>query len=96
MARLIVTDRALEDMERLVDFARGQGKPDAEAITEVILEGVAVLERHPFAGRPSDAPHRELVVTYGDSGFIVLHLVPEPGEFVVVLAIRHQRESGFP
>lgn len=59
----------------------------------------ATLERlaeHPEVGRPvEDLEHgRELIIPFGDSGYLMLYRYVE-NEPVVVLAIRHQREAGY-
>jgi plasmid stabilization system protein ParE len=38
---------------------------------------------------------RELVISYGQTGYIALYRFVVPRDEVTVLAIRHQREIGF-
>ena len=38
---------------------------------------------------------RELVISYGRSGFVALYDYLAPIDTVVILAVRHQRESGY-
>jgi plasmid stabilization system protein ParE len=36
---------------------------------------------------------RELLIEFGESGYVALYLVTD--EHIVVLAVRHQREAGY-
>lgn len=40
-----------------------------------------------------DAACRELLIDFGDSGYVVLYRLE--GELVTALAIRHQKEAGY-
>lgn len=57
----------------------------------------ALLETAPDIGRPfSDAPElRELVISFGDSGYVVLYRHEPAADAVYVLAFRHQKEAGY-
>ena len=58
---------------------------------------LSLLESSPEIGRPvGDPPLRELVIPFGDAGYVALYR-HEPGDDAVyVLAFRHQRETGYP
>ena len=66
-----------------------------EAI-EVILDALDVLARHPLIGRPIEQDLRELVISRGKTGYVALYDFHEAIDTVLVLAVRHQREAGFP
>lgn len=55
------------------------------------------LEKHPAIGRPySNSPElRELVIPFGDAGYVVLDRHEPAYDAVYVLAFRHQREAGY-
>jgi plasmid stabilization system protein ParE len=55
------------------------------------------LETTPEIGRPStDMPElRELVISFGDSGYVALYRYDPVDDVVFVLAFRHQREAGY-
>jgi len=60
-----------------------------------ILRG---LRQHPQLGRPvEDMPSefRDLVIPFGDGGYVMRYRYAEAEDTVYVLAIRHQREAGF-
>lgn len=48
-------------------------------------------------GRPSpEQPElRELVVSFGDSGYVALYHHDPDADAVYVLAVRHQKEAGY-
>jgi plasmid stabilization system protein ParE len=72
-----------------------EGRLPSEAF-EAIIDAVTALERNPFIGRPvAGARHRlrELVISYGRTGYVALYRVHHGR--VEVLALRHQREAGY-
>ena len=56
-----------------------------------------LLERHPEMGRPfSGAPElRELVIPFGETGYVALYRHEPANDAVYVLAFQHQREAGY-
>ena len=54
-------------------------------------------KKHREIGRPlADAPElRELLITFGDSGYVALYRYDPETETIYVLAFRHQREAGY-
>lgn len=95
MARLIYSQSALEDLERLTDFLLDHDPAVAVATVDLIREAVGVLSRHLLIGRPVDTPLRELVVSRGRSGYVALYSVERIEDVVLILAIRHQRDAGY-
>ena len=64
---------------------------------QAIEQQFALLEREPEIGRPfDDLPElRELIVPFGDSGYVVLYRHDKNTDSVYVLAFRHQKEAGY-
>jgi plasmid stabilization system protein ParE len=87
--------RALRNLDRLVDFPISHDPDTAVAAAEAIVDAVAVLERHPYIGRPVRGRLRELVISYGRTGYVALYRVSPRRDHVEILAIRHQREAGY-
>jgi len=56
-----------------------------------------LLEKEPAIGRPlGDLPElRELVIVFGDSGYVALYQFDIKADSVYVLAFRHQKEAGY-
>ena len=95
MARLIYSQRAVDDLARLIDFLRDTDPPAAMATADVIEEGVGILRRHPLIGRPVESGLRELLISRGKTGYVALYRHEFTADAVLVLAIRHQRELGY-
>lgn len=95
MAEVVYSRHAFADLERLADFLFKEAPNAAVAAIEVIRDGMEILERHPFVGRPCEAGLRELRISYGKSGYVALYSYEHEQDVVLVLAIRHYRESGY-
>lgn len=96
MAQVVYSRRALEDLERAIQFVAKQDAAAAVEAAAAIREAVEILGRHPLIGRPVAPPLRELVISYGKTGYVALYRFrPQRGE-VRILGIRHQRELDYP
>ena len=95
MARLAFAARAYGDLDRIYDFVAVEDPPAAGAVVDLILDAVAILERHPLIGRPAEEGLRELVISHGKTGYVALYDYFSAEDVVLVLALRHQREAGF-
>lgn len=95
MARLIYSSRAFSDLDRLTDFLSDTNPVAASETVELITEAVSILKRHPLIGRPVEDAIRELVISRGKTGYIALYSYEAEHDAILILAIRHQRESGF-
>ena len=51
-----------------------------------------MLAQHPYVGRRVEREVRELVISFGRSGYIALYRYLPVKDEVRVLALRHQRE----
>jgi plasmid stabilization system protein ParE len=95
LATVTYSARALADLDRLVDFLAVENPNAAVAAATVIVDAVTILERHPHIGRPVRGRLRELVISYGRTGYVALYRAGFRGDHVELLAIRHQREAGY-
>ncbi|MBS3934626.1 MAG: type II toxin-antitoxin system RelE/ParE family toxin [Sulfuritalea sp.] len=95
MARLIYSSRAFSDLDRLTDFLIDTDPVAASETVDLIAEAVTILKRHPQIGRPVEDNLRELVISRGRTGYVALYSYEAEHNTVLILAIRHQRESGF-
>lgn len=95
MAAVILDENAQHDVVRLVEFLLAEDPAGAGEANEVISDALSMLARHPLIGRPAEEGLRELVISRGRSGYVALYEYPENVDLAVVLAVRHQRESGF-
>jgi plasmid stabilization system protein ParE len=96
VAQVTYSANALANLERAFEFlARNDPASAAQAAT-AIREAVETLARHPLIGRPQTEGLRELVISYGRTGYVALYrFLPQRNE-VRVLALRHQRELDYP
>ncbi len=96
MAQVIYSDNAIDDISRAFEFLAENDPYSASAAVSAIRNAIDVLAEHPLIGRSFEAPLRELVISFGRSGYLALYRFrPERGE-VRILAIRHQRELDYP
>lgn len=95
MPRLIWSQAAQADMQRLFRFLANHNRSAASRAVRAIRAGVAVIAKYPGIGRPFEgmaSEYREWLVAFGDSGYMVLYRYD--GETALITAIRHQRELG--
>ena len=96
MARIVYSTGALEQLERLIRFLQEQNPATAIQAAAIISSAINTLQQHPLIGRNLDSEIRELVISYGKTGYIALYRhLPAKGE-VRILGIRHQRELDYP
>jgi plasmid stabilization system protein ParE len=95
MARLTYSSHAFDDLDRLTDFLIDSDPVAAGETVELITDAVEILKNHPLIGRPVDENLRELVISRGKTGYVALYSFEMEHDTVLILSIRHQRESGF-
>ncbi len=94
---IVLGDRALSDLDRIFEFNFARDPDAAPAHIEGIYSGIQILDEHPEIGRrfrPGSAL-RELVISYGKSGYMALYEFSPIDHVIRVVAIRHQREAGY-
>jgi len=95
VATVIYSARTLDHIERAFAFL-GDKNPDAALnAVSAIKSAVENLAAHPLVGRRIEGDLRELIISYGHSGYVALYRFLISSDEVRVLAIRHQREVGF-
>lgn len=96
MPRLIWSEPALRDVQRLYRFLAPKNLDAAKRAVKAIREGVKILGAQPGMGRPAqdmEPEFREWMIEFGDSGYVVLYR--HDGRGAVILAVRHQRELDY-
>jgi plasmid stabilization system protein ParE len=95
--RVIVTEAAAEGLERCRQFLVAKAPEAARRAGQAIEKHLLLLESAPDIGRPfPEIPElRELVIAFGDSGYVLLYRHEPADDTVYVLAIRHQKEAGY-
>jgi Plasmid stabilization system protein len=96
MPSLNWTPQAVADIQRLYRFlAPGDLNAARSAVSE-IRNSVKILAHQPASGRPVEellSAYREWPVSFGNSGYVVLYRINI--DVVSILAVRHQRETGW-
>lgn len=97
MPRVIVTAGAAEGLERCRGFLATKAPDAARRAGQAIERQFLLLETAPDIGRPDpEIPDlRELLIAFGDSGFVALYRHDPADDAVYVLAFRHQKEAGY-
>jgi plasmid stabilization system protein ParE len=95
LAQVIYSDAAFADFERVVEFLLDASPSSPREIVASIQSAISILAHHPLIGRKRDAFRRELVISYGRSGYIAIYRYDPAYDVVRILRIRHQREAGF-
>jgi plasmid stabilization system protein ParE len=94
---LIITEGAAQGLERCRLFLVDKGPQIARRAAQAIERQFARLEDGPEIGRPfPELPElRELIIDFGDSGYVALYRHERADDTVYVLAFRHQKEVGY-
>jgi len=96
VAQIIYSRRALADIERAFEFLAERDPASAGKAAAAIRHAVEALSEHPLIGRPTAGGLRELVISFGHTGYVALYwFVPARAE-IWILGIRHQRELDYP
>jgi plasmid stabilization system protein ParE len=95
VAEVVYSARFLDYIERAFLFLRDKNPAAALSAVEAIQSAVNNLGAHPLVGRRVEGELRELIISYGHSGYVALYRFVVSRDEVRVLAIRHQRELGF-
>jgi plasmid stabilization system protein ParE len=95
--QVIVTESAVEGLERCRHFLTTKAPEAANRAGQIIERQFLLLEATPDIGRPlPNLPElRELVIPFGDSGYVALYRHEPTDNTVYVLAFRHQKEAGY-
>jgi len=97
LPRVVVTEGAARGLEVCRGFLAQKIPEAARRGAEAILSQLEMLERYPAMGRPlEDVPElRELLIPFGESGYVALYRYEASDDAVYILAFRHQKEAGY-
>jgi plasmid stabilization system protein ParE len=95
VAQVVYSAYAIENVERAMQVLREKNPELAVASAAAIRSAVENLATHPLIGRRVEGDLRELVISYGATGYIALYRFDIQRDQVRVLALRHQREVGY-
>jgi len=80
---------------QVVYSATALGHIERAQAVAAIQSAVDTLAAHPLIGRRVEGELRELVISYGQTGYLALYRHVIARDEVRILAIRHQRELGY-
>ena len=95
MAEVVYSARSLQDIERAFQFLRAENPAAALEAVAAIQSAADNLRAHPLIGRRVEGELRELVISYGHTGYVALYRFAVALDEVRILALGHQREIGF-
>jgi len=99
MPQVTVSALAQRDLQRLQDFLKTKNRLAARKAGEVIVRAIQQLKTLPYIGRPVPflpVEYQELVIGFGDSGYVMLYRLDREMDRIVIVTVRHQKESGYP
>ncbi len=96
MAQIAYSQNAIANLARAFEFLLEHDPQAAIASAAAIREAVELLANHPLIGRRVEGELRELVISFGKTGYVALYRFLPARELIRILAIRHQRELDYP
>jgi plasmid stabilization system protein ParE len=94
-ATVVYSAQALDDIERALEslsVADGQLAQDSALAIRTAVEALAP---HPLIGRRIEGDLRELIISYGRTGYVALYRFDLRRDEVRLLALRPQRDVGY-
>jgi hypothetical protein len=97
MPRIVLTAAAVRGIQRCRQFLEAKSPIAVRRAAEVIDRHLKLLATSPEIGRPYDLQPelRELLIDFGDSGYVAMYRHEKHSDSVFVLAFRHQKECGY-
>jgi plasmid stabilization system protein ParE len=95
VAQVVYSARAIDQAERAFAKLLEVNPAAATAAAAAIRSAIENLAPHPLIGRRIDGDIRELILSYGATGYIALYRFAVRQSQVQILGLRHQREIGY-
>lgn len=92
MASVVFSGCALDQLQRAIERQRDEGSAAAGDTVRAITSATALVAGNPLVGRRVGGEIRELVISYGATGYVALYRFVPVHQQVRILALRHQRE----
>ena len=96
MARIVLHEAALDDLERLYDFLAKHDEDAAERAAKCIDEAVSQFANYPELVPLLHGGYRVLSIPFGKRGYSVAHVYDADMDEVLILGIKHQLEEFYP
>ncbi|MCF6268065.1 MAG: type II toxin-antitoxin system RelE/ParE family toxin [Desulfuromusa sp.] len=97
MPRVIITENAALGLERCRRFLADKDRSATIKAAQIIEKQFSLLESAPKSGRPvkNHLELRELIISFGNSGYVALYHYSVETDSILILAFRHQKEIGY-
>lgn len=97
MSRIVFTEGATRGLERYREFLAVKNPQASRRAGQAIEKQLSLLLTNPNMGSPFAAhpEFRELIIGFGDSGYVALYRLDADDNTIHVLAFRHQKEAGY-
>ena len=97
MGKIVFSRPSLSKLGAIRRFYSSYDPTTADRAVDTMEATLTKLILNPEIGRPFEGSffRRELVISFGNNGFIALYDIEKAANRIVVVALRHQRESDF-
>lgn len=97
MPQVIITPAAARGLERCRHFLAQKNPQAAKRASQTIKHHIMLLKSKPDIGRlvNDDTQLRELVIDFGQSGYIAFYRHKTESDQVYILAFKHQNELDY-
>lgn len=96
MSRVELAPEVNDDVRRILDHLDQHDVENAATRIREIIQAIGVLETNPLIGCPAAGDKRELIIGRRSQGYVALYRYVPEIDTVFVLALRGQREAGYP
>ena len=96
MADVVYSAAAFADLERIFDQLEAEDPTLAAHTVATIRRAIDDVGNQPLLGRPAEAGLRERTISRGRTGYVVLYRFVELDDVVLIAAVRHRHEAGYP
>lgn len=99
MPQVIISAMAQRDLQRLQNFLKTKNRLATRKAGETLTRAIKQLKAMPDMGRPVPSlplEYLELVIGFGDSGYMMLYRHDRITDRIVIITVRHQKEAGYP
>ena len=96
MAQVVYARAAFADLRRIYATLAADDPTLAANTAALVREALRALESSPLSGRPAESGLHERAISRGRTGYVALYRLLELEDTVLILAIRHRRNAGYP
>ncbi|PKG97977.1 type II toxin-antitoxin system RelE/ParE family toxin [Paraglaciecola sp. MB-3u-78] len=97
MSQIVVTQNAAQGLEICRLFLAEKNPLAATHAGQIIIKHFQLLEQNPQLGKSlnDDSELYELIIGFGDSGYVALYRYDPVSDVVYLLAFKHQKQAGY-